>query len=64
LSDKPGAVILPEGVSVKSWATLFQPSVIDHHPKSISTQKKIYLDILSGTHPVLFGTRRTLAKRI
>jgi hypothetical protein len=49
---------------VKSWSSIFSPSVIDHHPKSISTQKKIYLDILACTHPVLFGTRRTLTKRL
>ena len=64
LSTTPGAVILPEGVSVKSWSSLFTPSVVDHHPKSISTQKKIYLDILEGASPVLFGTRRTLTKRL
>lgn len=64
LSTTPGAVILPEGVSVKSWSSLFTPSAVDHHPKSISTQKKIYLDILQGTSPVLFGTRRTLTKRL
>jgi primosomal protein N' len=64
LQEKLGAVILPEGVSVKTWASIFSPSVIDHHPKSISTQKKIYLDILSGAYPVLFGTRRTLVKRL
>lgn len=64
LSTTPGAVILPEGVSVKSWSSLFAPSVVDHHPKSISTQKKIYLDILERTSPVLFGTRRTLTKRL
>jgi primosomal protein N' len=64
LSTTPGAVILPEGVSVKSWSSLFTLSVVDHHPKSISTQKKIYLDILQGVNPVLFGTRRTLTKRL
>lgn len=64
LALTPGAVILPEGVSVKSWSSLFTPSVVDHHPKSLSTQKKIYLDILEGTSPVLFGTRRTLTKRL
>lgn len=64
LAISPGAVILPEGVSVKSWSGLFTPSVVDHHPKSISTQKKIYLDILQGASPVLFGTRRTLVKRL
>lgn len=64
LSTTPGAVILPEGVSVKSWSGLFTPSVVDHHPKSLSTQKKIYLDILQGVNPVLFGTRRTLTKRL
>jgi len=64
LHKKPGAVILPEGVSVKSWNTLVSESIIDHHPKSITTQKKIYLDILSGGKSVLFGTRRTLVKRL
>jgi primosomal protein N' len=64
LSTTPGAVILPEGVSVKSWSSLFTPSVVDHHPKSISTQKNIYLDILQAVQPVLFGTRRTLTKRL
>jgi primosomal protein N' len=64
LGEKPGAVILPEWVSVKSWAAIFSPAVVDHHPKSISTQKKIYIDILSGAHPVLFWTRRTLVKRL
>lgn len=64
LPGQPGAVILPEWVSVKSWSTLLEPCVVDHHPKSITTQKKIYLDILVGTHPILFGTRRTLAKRL
>ncbi len=64
LALTPGAVILPEGVSVKSWSSLFTPSVVDHHPKSLSTQKKIYLDILEGTSRVLFGTRRTLTKRL
>jgi hypothetical protein len=60
----PGAVILPEGVSVKSWSGILPWATVDHHPKSISTQKKIYLDILQGTSPVLFGTRRTLTKRL
>ncbi|MBP6921687.1 hypothetical protein KBB89_04050 [Candidatus Gracilibacteria bacterium] len=64
LTLTPGAVILPEGVSVKSWSSIFASSVVDHHPKSISTQKKIYLDILQDTHSVLFGTRRTLVKRL
>lgn len=40
------------------------PCVMDSHPKSLSSQKRIYLDILSGTQPVLFGTRRTLTKRL
>jgi hypothetical protein len=64
LPENPWAVILPEGVSVKSWSTLIEGSIADHHPKSLSTQKKIYLDILAGTSPVLFGTRRTLTKRL
>jgi len=64
LATTPGAVILPEGVSVKSWSSLFTPSVVDHHPKSLSTQKKIYLDILEGSSLVLVGTRRTLTKRL
>jgi len=64
LMTNPGAVILPEGVSVKSWSSFFTSSVVDHHPKSLSTQKKIYLDILQGASPVLFGTRRTLTKRL
>lgn len=64
LPEKPGAVILPEWVSVKSWSWLISDALIDHHPKSISTQKKIYLSILSGEHPILFGTRRTLTKRL
>ena len=46
LTKIPGAVILPEGVSVKSWSALLPTAIVDHHPKSISTQKKIYLDIL------------------
>lgn len=64
LMEKPGAVILPEGVSVKSWNTLIEGSIADHHPKSITSQKKIYLGILNGENPVLFGTRRTLVKRL
>jgi 3'DNA-binding domain (3'BD) len=64
LSEKPGAVILPEWLSVKSWSGIFPESLVDHHPKSISTQKRIYIDILSGEFPVLFGTRRTLTKRL
>lgn len=51
-------------MSVKSWSALVTPSVIDHHPKSISTQKKIYIDILEGRYSVLFGTRRALVKRL
>lgn len=49
---------------MKSWSVLSEHCVIDHHPKSVTTQKKIYLEILSGAHPVLFGTRRTLTKRV
>gem|GEM_PF-1110079 len=49
---------------MKSWSTLIEGSIADHHPKSVTTQKKIYLDILAGTSPVLFGTRRTLTKRL
>ncbi|MBP7823556.1 hypothetical protein KA050_04355 [Candidatus Gracilibacteria bacterium] len=64
LPEKPGAVILPEGLSVKSWSSIFTGALVDHHPKSISTQKRIYIDILSGEYPVLFGTRRTLTKRL
>lgn len=64
LIQKPGAVILPEWVSVKTWSSIIHDCVVDHHPKSLSTQKKIYLDILAGTNPVLFGTRRTLTKRL
>lgn len=58
------AIILPEGVSVKSWASRFDAAVVDHHPKSVTTQRNIYLDILKTTHPLLIGTRRTLLKRI
>lgn len=64
LPEQPGAVILPEWVSVKSWAQDIWGGIADHHPKSISTQKKIYLDILNWSQPLLFGTRRTLTKRL
>ncbi len=64
LPEQPGAVILPEWVSVKSWAQDIWEGIADHHPKSISTQKKIYLEILNWTQPLLFGTRRTLMKRL
>lgn len=64
LQKKPGAVILPEGVSVKSWSTLFDDAIVDNHPKSLTSQKKIYLSILKGESPVLFWTRRTLTKRL
>lgn len=49
---------------MKSWSTLIDLCTVDNHPKSITSQKKIYLEILSGKNPVLFGTRRTLTKRL
>ncbi len=58
------AIILPEWISVKSWASHFGTAIIDQHPKSLTSQKKIYEDILRNTSPLLIGTRRTLLKRI
>lgn len=64
LMHQPGAVMLPEWVSVKAWSQDIWIGIADHHPKSLSTQKKLYLDILNGTQPTVFGTRRTLTKRL
>ncbi len=64
LRETPGVVILPEGVSVKWWSRIFPDSLIDTHSKSLSTQKRVYLDLLTQKYPVVFGTRRTLLKRL
>jgi hypothetical protein len=40
------------------------PAIVDTHPKSLSKQRKLYLDILLHAQDVVFGTRRTLFKRI
>ncbi len=64
LIEVPGVVILPEGVSVKWWSKLAPESIVDTHSKSISVQKKVYLDLLKKASDVVFGTRRTLLKRL
>ena len=64
LVENPGAIILPEGVSVKWWSTFFPESIVDTHPKSVTTQKRLYLDILTKKYDTLIGTRRTLLKRL
>ncbi len=64
LIDVPWAVILPEGVSVKWWSQLAPGALIDTHSKSISVQKRVYLDLLHWESAIVFGTRRTLLKRL
>ena len=65
LTKNPGAVIVPDGVSVKWWASACDlPAIVDTHPKSLTSQKKIYLELLHQAFPVVFGTRRTLLKRL
>lgn len=64
LHDIPGIVILPEGVSVKWWKSVAPQAILDTHSKSISSQKKIYLELLTKASDIAFGTRRTLLKRI
>ncbi len=65
LTREPGLVSLPEGISVASWSEQCDiPAIADTHPKSLSKQRKIYLDILNHSEDVVFGTRRTLFKRI
>lgn len=66
LQKNPGAVIVPDGISVQWWydACWVSDATLDTHPKSIVRQKKIYLEMLSGVHKNLFGTRRTLLKRL
>ena len=65
LQNFPGAVIVPDGISVQWWYEQCGiDAIIDTHPKSIHRQKKIYLETLQGTYDVLFGTRRALLKRL
>lgn len=65
LAREPGLVSLPEGISVTWWSEQCGISaIVDAHPKSLTKQRKIYLDILSHSEDVVFGTRRTLFKRI
>ena len=64
LQTQPGAVILPEGVSVKWWSKIADNSIVDTHSKSLSVQKKTYLSLLAKSSDVVFGTRRTLLKRL
>ena len=65
LQEKPWLVSLPEGISVAWWSEQSGiPAIVDTHPKSLSKQRSIYLDILCHTQDVVFGTRRTLFKRI
>lgn len=37
---------------------------MDTHPRSLASQKKIYLSLLAHDQPIAFGMRRTLIKRI
>jgi hypothetical protein len=41
-----------------------QEATLDINPKSLVRQKKIYLEMIAGMHKNLFGTRRTLLKRL
>ena len=63
LEYTPGAVILPDGVSVRAWSESFPGAFIDIHPRSLPAQKKNYLALL-GENPLVFGTRRMLTKRL
>ncbi len=66
LKINPWAVIVPDGISVQWWYEQcgIEGAIVDINPKSLTRQKKIYLDMLSGIHKNLFGTRRTLLKRV
>ncbi len=65
LQKNPGAVIVPDGLSVQWWYdTCGVDAIIDIHPRSLTRQKKLYLQMLSGDKDTVFGTRRTLLKRI
>jgi len=66
LQKTPWAVIVPDGISVQWWYDQcgIEEAILDTNPKSLLRQKKIYLQILSGEYPLLFGTRRTLLRRL
>ncbi len=58
-------MIVPDGISVQWWyEQCGLEAIADTHPKSIVRQKKIYLEMLLGVKNILFGTRRTLLKRL
>lgn len=55
LLKNPGAVIVPEGLSVQWWShQCHREAIVDPHPKSLARQKNIYLEILAGEKDTLF----------
>lgn len=66
LHDSSWAVILPDGLSVEWWARECQirSAILDTHSRSITKQKNVYQDMLCWRYRHVFGTRKTLLKRL